>query len=324
MADPELIALTSSDFPLIQNIARYYEYDMSRYCGHLPGWEFPLDGKYETLILEKNLKRYFQDKQRYPFLIRVAAHPAGFAMINKIGTTAEVDWNMGEFFVLATYQRRKIGQFIAKKIFQEYQGVWEVAVIPENIGALKFWHKIILEYTEGAFTQELKTLNHPEPHQMRVFRFETPSKQHINKAKLIVDFNPSKDEDAFIQEQLFSYETKKLIKETPTHFSVFLKTKEGKILGGALVWMHTESIYVQAIWIEPTLRGQGLGAKLLQKAENEALKKGCRYATLDSNYQAVGFYQRLGYKILGEIPNYIFSHSKIYLRKELNQHEKSQ
>lgn len=319
MLDPELIQLTTSDLPLILNLARYYEYDMSRYCGYLPGWEFPMDGKYETILLNENLKRYFQEKERTPYLIRIENHPAGFVMVNKVGTTVDVDWNMGEFFVLATYQRRKIGQTIAKKVFAQAQGIWEVAVIPENTGALKFWHKVIREYTNGAFRLSLKTLQYPEPHQMQVFRFESPSQQKTKeKIRLIVDYQPTQEDDAFVQAQLFNYETKELIKEVPTHFSIFLKSAQDKIVGGALVWVHSESIYIHGLWVAPTLQGQGLGVKLLQKAENEALKKGCRYATLDSNYQAVSFYLKQGYQVIGEIKNYIFNHSKVYFRKELH------
>ncbi len=170
---PDLIKLKPHEFGLIEPLALYYEYDMARYCGQLPGWEFPLSGNYASDKLLQDLKTYFKDKERYPFLIRVDGHPAGFAMVNKITTNPHADWNMGEFFVLAPYQRRKIGQQIALAIFEQFIGEWEVAVIPQNTGALHFWKRLIDGFTKGKFSQEKKLLTHPEDHQMIIFSFDS-------------------------------------------------------------------------------------------------------------------------------------------------------
>ncbi len=169
--EPELIPLGTQDFAIIEAIAQYYEYDMSRYCGHLPGWEFPKSGNYYSPKLRQGLKSYFNQKERYPFLIRVDDRPAGFVMVNKVGTHPHVDWNMGEFFVLAPYQRRKVGQTIALQVFKQFKGEWEVAVIPDNKGALHFWKPLIAEFSNGKFSQEKKVLQEPEVHSMVIFSF---------------------------------------------------------------------------------------------------------------------------------------------------------
>lgn len=36
-----MVPATLADYPALQNLARFYVYDMSRYCGDLPGWECP-------------------------------------------------------------------------------------------------------------------------------------------------------------------------------------------------------------------------------------------------------------------------------------------
>jgi predicted acetyltransferase len=176
MSGPELIALNHDEYSFIENLALYYEYDMSRYCGELMGWEFPQQGPYHSQLLVKNLKSYFKEKERYPFLIKINEHPAGFVMVNKVGTTPEVDWNMGEFFIAAPYQRKKIGHQIAIEVFNQFQGTWEIAVIPQNTGAYKFWQPLIASYAKGVYTQEQKQLYVPEPHQMIIFRFKSQRK----------------------------------------------------------------------------------------------------------------------------------------------------
>jgi predicted acetyltransferase len=158
-----------SDYPTIQNMARFYVYDMSRYCGHLPGWECPDDGLFENF----DLKPYFCDNDHYAFLILVGQEKAGFAMINKIGTTPDVDWNMGEFFVLAKFQGKGIAEQAAKLIFAKFKGRWEVATMPPNIKACKFWVRIIGASTGKSCRGEEKIVGKPAPHPMIVINFVT-------------------------------------------------------------------------------------------------------------------------------------------------------
>jgi predicted acetyltransferase len=166
---PTLVKATLSDHRVIQNMARFYVYDMSRYCGHSPGWECPDDGLFECV----DLKNYFTDIENHAFFIKVGPEIAGFVLINKVGSSADVDWNMGEFFVLAKFQKSGIGQHIAKEVFNRFDGVWEVASIPENTRALMFWKKTVGEYTKDDFSEEQKVVQHPEPHPMVILRFES-------------------------------------------------------------------------------------------------------------------------------------------------------
>ncbi len=163
-----LVKATMDDYPAIQNMSRFYVYDMSRYCGSMPGWECPKDGLFESY----DRKNYFVEQDRYPFFIKVDSEIAGFALINKLGTIPKVDWNMGEFFVLAKFQGQGIGQQIAYDIFKKYPGVWEVASMPENAKAISFWRTVVSKFTDK-FVEEKVVVQKPEPHQMVVLRFST-------------------------------------------------------------------------------------------------------------------------------------------------------
>jgi len=41
----------AKDKEIIQNLGRFYVYDMSRYCGFLEGWQTPSNGLYECFDL---------------------------------------------------------------------------------------------------------------------------------------------------------------------------------------------------------------------------------------------------------------------------------
>ena len=173
---PILAKATIEDYPVIQNMARFYVYDMSRYCGRVPGvfdWACPENGLFEC----NDLKRYFEEPDRLAFFIRVGAEIAGFVLLNKVGTTSDVDWNVGEFFVLAKFQGTGVGQRIAVQLFQDFHGIWEVAAMLENSGAIQFWKRVITHYTNGLFATEQKMVQEPKLHPMVIYRFVSPSKE---------------------------------------------------------------------------------------------------------------------------------------------------
>jgi predicted acetyltransferase len=174
-----LVPALKEDHATIQNLGRFYVYDMSRYCGFLKGWETPSNGLYECT----DLSRYWDEPNRYPFLIKVRDELAGFVLVNKVGSIPEVDWCIGEFFLVSKFQGKGIGREVAKMVFDQFPGVWEVMQIPENAGAVAFWEKVVNQYAKGCFQRELKTIQEPQPHPMIVMKFNS------NKAESIDEFS---------------------------------------------------------------------------------------------------------------------------------------
>src|SRR5690242_595087 len=103
MSQGPLITLaeaTLAEYPLIQNMARFYVYDLSRECGLTSqDWAIPANGLYESF----DFKRYIEDTERKAFLVKVGVEWAGFVLVNKACTSQDSQWNMGEFFILARF-----------------------------------------------------------------------------------------------------------------------------------------------------------------------------------------------------------------------------
>lgn len=77
-------------------------------------------------------------------------------------------------------------------------------------------------------------------------------------------------------------------------------------------------LYTALLFIPEDLRGQGLGPKLLQMAEDEARKRGCTGAYIDTmSVDALTLYQRCGYKIFGQIAEFGPDYAMTYLKKLL-------
>lgn len=170
----EIIPATLEDYPIVQNLARFYAYDLSRSCAFISDdWDFPENGLYESF----DSKIYFEDPTRKVFLVRVDQELAGFALLNQEGTDEHTHWNMGEFFITAKFQGKNLGKQVAHQIWDKHPGLWEVSVIPENRPALHFWEVIINDYTGGNFIKEKKKIDYDKHQPERIiFSFDSHSK----------------------------------------------------------------------------------------------------------------------------------------------------
>ena len=136
--------------------------------------------------------------------------------------------------------------------------------------------------------------------------------------KIIVDHEASHADNDIVKEGIITFNEHIIGEPRDKEFSIFLKNDSGKILGGILANFDTESVYISIFWIDESLRKQGYGTKLLAAAEQEAIKNGCIFSTTDTfDFQAEEFYLKNNYERMGEIKNYFYNHSRIFLRKNL-------
>ena len=173
-----IIKATMDDYPCIQNMARFYVYDISRECGSISSdWAIPENGLYESF----DFKNYFEEPSRKAYLVKVYDEIAGFVLLNQATEDATKTWSMGEFFIIAKFQGAEIATRVAKEIWNMHPGMWEVSVIPNNKSALKFWEKSISEFTYGAFNKQIKEVTYDEHCPRRIiFEFDTQNSIHQN------------------------------------------------------------------------------------------------------------------------------------------------
>ncbi|HWA94583.1 MAG TPA: GNAT family N-acetyltransferase [Terracidiphilus sp.] len=96
--------------------------------------------------------------------------------------------------------------------------------------------------------------------------------------------------------------------------------ESGEVLGGLLGSTSYAHLHVDAVFIPESLRGLGFGKKLMCWAEEEARKRGCVGAWLDTfSFQARGFYEKLGYEVFGELADNPPGHTRYILKKSLSE-----
>jgi ribosomal protein S18 acetylase RimI-like enzyme len=101
-------------------------------------------------------------------------------------------------------------------------------------------------------------------------------------------------------------------------FSIFIKDQKQNVLGGVSGTTFYGSLYVDSLWIDPMLRHQGWGTKLMHEAEQIGRERGARFVALNTmDWEALPFYQKLGYLIEFTREGYDKNSKMFMLRKIL-------
>lgn len=91
-----------------------------------------------------------------------------------------------------------------------------------------------------------------------------------------------------------------------------------RVRGGLLGFTHWDWLFVQFLWVEEALRGRDWGTRMMTMAEDEARRRDCVGIHLDTmSFQARGFYDKLGYKLFGELADFPRGHRRYFLWKPL-------
>ena len=98
-----------------------------------------------------------------------------------------------------------------------------------------------------------------------------------------------------------------------------LRDAAGALVGGLYGASMWGWLLIDGLWVDVGLRGRGLGSRLLAAAEAAARVRGCRGMRLGTfDFQARGFYERHGFRVFGELPDFPVGHSHYELGKVLN------
>lgn len=92
----------------------------------------------------------------------------------------------------------------------------------------------------------------------------------------------------------------------------------GTLAGGHSGRTSRGVLFIDYVYLPESLRGSGVGSRMLAMAEHEGKRRGCSKAVLFTiTFQAPEFYKRLGWKVLGEVVPEPPGATRIYLTKDL-------
>ena len=102
-------------------------------------------------------------------------------------------------------------------------------------------------------------------------------------------------------------------------FGFAAKNAQSELIGGVWVRARMGAAEIDTLWVADGCKNEGLGTRLLKKAETEATKRGATLIHLNTfDFQAPRFYKRRGYEVFGEItfPN---GTTKYWMKKPLGE-----
>ena len=97
-----------------------------------------------------------------------------------------------------------------------------------------------------------------------------------------------------------------------------MRDEQGALAGGLLAHTYWGWIHVDVLWLTEAARGQDYGTRMLDLAEQEARRRGCHHANLDTaSFEALPFYLKRGYEVWGQLDDFPVGHSHYFLKKTL-------
>ncbi len=98
----------------------------------------------------------------------------------------------------------------------------------------------------------------------------------------------------------------------------FVANENSVFAGAVVVELFWGSLHVKYIYIDENYRGRGLGTRLMERAIVYACENKCPFAFVETmSFQALGFYQKIGFQLEFTRAGYAHGTSLHYLRKDL-------
>ena len=137
----------------------------------------------------------------------------------------------------------------------------------------------------------------------------------MNGIEIQTTDTPAAGETEFLYRQLLGSDEAQTGPACVRKLAVFAR-RDTEIVGGLFAYTHWNWLEIRHLWVAEALRHQGLGRELVLAAEREARLRGCDHAHVDTySFQAVPFYERLGYAVFGRLDDYPPGHTRVFLQK---------
>jgi GNAT superfamily N-acetyltransferase len=135
---------------------------------------------------------------------------------------------------------------------------------------------------------------------------------------LVVEADPSPDDIRRLEDSIYDFNVQVTGISDGKLFGLFLRDADGVAIGGAHGWTWARTCYVCNLFVPAHMRDQGHGTRLMHAVEAEARSRGCEDILLRTlDFQAPEFYLRLGFKIIGRVPDCPHGHHAITMAKYL-------
>ena len=130
--------------------------------------------------------------------------------------------------------------------------------------------------------------------------------------------NIESQKSQIIGDLIRSYNRSKREEAESEPLNLYVEDEKGNLMAGLVAETFGNWLEIEYLFVREELRGQGIGSKLLQRAENEAKNRNCRFAFVNTyQFQAPDFYLSHGYKEVFALQDYPYTGQRYYYQKDL-------
>ncbi len=142
--------------------------------------------------------------------------------------------------------------------------------------------------------------------------------QHPQDHNLVIVENPPLADIDSIFTIIRAYNDAHIDVWRPQRLGIFVRDEQNGFLGGIYIVLARGWMYLDGLAVAEDARHQGLGSRLLSVAENEARKRDCHHAWLETySFQARPFYEQHGYRVFGILNDHPTGHQRYFMQKSL-------
>lgn len=131
---------------------------------------------------------------------------------------------------------------------------------------------------------------------------------------------PTPAQQEFLEDRLYEFNAAQTGQDDGQLFGFFIRDGQQEIVAGLSGWTWAQACEIRELWVHPSQRGKGYGRHLLEAAEQEAGRRGCKVIFLSSySFQAPRFYQKHGYELAWQLKDFPPGYQYCFLVKRIGE-----
>jgi len=148
-----------------------------------------------------------------------------------------------------------------------------------------------------------------------------PPPLYLSSMKMVIELqeHPQPADLRQLLDGVRAYNRDRTGNDRPRAVAVFLRDENGRMVGGVQGDLWGRSMHIAALWVDDKYRSQGHGSALMMAVEKYGAENDHPLIYLETtSFQALPFYQGLGYELFGELPEITAGHKLYFLKKEIS------
>jgi ribosomal protein S18 acetylase RimI-like enzyme len=136
--------------------------------------------------------------------------------------------------------------------------------------------------------------------------------------QIVISEKATPEDLAAITAPLITYNRQNAPDPNFQNLALLVQNPDGNTIGGLWGRSGYDWLFIDYLAVPEELRRSGIGRSLMQQAEQIAAERQCLGVWLDTfSFQALPFYEKLGYQRFGQLEDYPRGHARYFLQKRI-------